>query len=85
LTYFARQCECKGVIVIEKFRSLRRTSLTQGLRVIGKTNGFLREEQGATMVEYGLMVALIAIVCIAAITTIGTNLNQVFSDIADSL
>ncbi|MEX3959328.1 Flp family type IVb pilin [Trinickia sp. EG282A] len=48
-------------------------------------NALQREEQGATMVEYGLMVALIAIVCIVAITSIGTNLNNVFSDIASSL
>ncbi len=34
------------------------------------------------MVEYGLMVALIAIVCITAVQLIGTNLNDVFSDIA---
>ncbi|XCA42208.1 Flp family type IVb pilin [Trinickia caryophylli] len=37
------------------------------------------------MVEYGLMVALIAIVCITAVTNIGTDLNLVFSDIAASL
>lgn len=46
---------------------------------------FLRDDRGATMVEYGLMVALIAIVCITAVTSIGTNLNSVFSDIAGSL
>nr|WP_199187037.1 Flp family type IVb pilin [Trinickia caryophylli] len=45
----------------------------------------VRDEQGATMVEYGLMVALIAIVCITAVTNIGTDLNLVFSDIAASL
>ena len=37
------------------------------------------------MVEYGLMVALIAVVCLAAVTLIGTNLNSVFSTIASSL
>ena len=35
-------------------------------------NRFVREEDGATMVEYGLMVALIAVVCIAAVTLVGT-------------
>ncbi|MEX3959329.1 Flp family type IVb pilin [Trinickia sp. EG282A] len=54
-------------------------------KFIAGTQRFVRDEDGATMVEYGLMVALIAIVCIATITTIGTRLNNVFSDIASSL
>ena len=40
---------------------------------------FVREEEGATMVEYGLMVALIAVVCIAAVALIGTSLNGMFT------
>ncbi|QCP54967.1 Flp family type IVb pilin [Trinickia violacea] len=54
-------------------------------RAIERTKAFLRDDEGATMVEYGLMVALIAIVCIGAVTTIGTNLNLVFSDIAAAI
>jgi pilus assembly protein Flp/PilA len=54
-------------------------------RVAKKAGAFLREEQGATMVEYGLMVALIAVVCITMVATIGNSLNLVFSDIAGSL
>ena len=50
-----------------------------------KANVFAHDETGATMVEYGLMVALIAVVCLAAVTLIGTNLNSVFSRIASSL
>jgi pilus assembly protein Flp/PilA len=46
---------------------------------------FLKDEEGVTMVEYGLLAALIAIVCIAAITAVGTELNIVFQYIADSL
>ncbi|MCP2250980.1 Flp family type IVb pilin [Lentzea rhizosphaerae] len=46
-----------------------------------------REEndRGATAVEYGLMVALIAIVIIAAVTLLGTNLAALFQQIADAL
>jgi len=44
-------------------------------------NLFVREE-GATMVEYGLMVALIAVVCIAAVTLLGTSVQAVFNNIA---
>jgi pilus assembly protein Flp/PilA len=53
--------------------------------IIVRAKRFLRDEDGATMVEYGLMVALIAIVCIGAVTTIGNNLNAVFTDIAGKL
>ena len=40
------------------------------------------EEKGATAVEYGLMVALIAVVIIGAVTTLGGNLSTMFSSIA---
>jgi len=38
----------------------------------------LREEEGATMVEYGLLVALIALVALGAVQTLGINLSQLF-------
>lgn len=37
---------------------------------------FLREEEGAALAEYGLLVALIAVVCIAAVTLLGTNVSK---------
>jgi len=46
---------------------------------------FIRDEEGATAVEYGLMAALIAAVIIAAVTTIGTSLNTVFNGISAKL
>jgi pilus assembly protein Flp/PilA len=46
---------------------------------------FRREEEGATMVEYGLMVALIAVVCIAAVTLLGGNLAVIFNQIANAI
>ena len=36
---------------------------------------FVRDESGATAIEYGLIVALIAVVIIGAVTTLGSNLN----------
>ena len=48
-------------------------------------SSFLRNEEGVTMVEYGLIAALIAIVCIIAITNVGTNLNVAFKTICNSL
>jgi pilus assembly protein Flp/PilA len=45
----------------------------------------LRDERGATAVEYGLMVALIAAVIIIAVTAIGTNLSSLFNTVSGKL
>ena len=44
-----------------------------------KLMNFFKDEAGATMVEYGLMVALIAVVCITAVALLGTNLSDKFT------
>ncbi len=44
-----------------------------------------QKEKGASMLEYAMLAALIAVVCIAAITTLGTNVSQTFSDVSDQL
>jgi pilus assembly protein Flp/PilA len=46
---------------------------------------FSRKEEGATMVEYGIMVALIAAVCVAIITTLGTKVSSAFNAIVTAL
>jgi pilus assembly protein Flp/PilA len=46
---------------------------------------FVRDESGATAIEYGLIAALIAVVVITALTSIGTNLSAKFQSIATSL
>lgn len=43
---------------------------------------FLRDESGATAIEYGLIAALIAVVIITAVTSVGTNLSGTFNTIA---
>ncbi len=45
----------------------------------------LKSEEGATAVEYGIMVALIAVVIIAAVALIGTNLNAKFGEVATAV
>ncbi|EWT07637.1 pilus assembly protein [Intrasporangium chromatireducens Q5-1] len=45
----------------------------------------IRAEKGATAVEYGLMVALIAIVIIVAVTLLGGNLSNLFNTVATSI
>ena len=44
-----------------------------------------KRERGATAVEYGLMVALIAIVIIVAVALLGTNLSTLFNTVAGSV
>ena len=44
-----------------------------------------RNERGASLVEYGLLVALIAVICIAAIRLLGTNVSTNFSQIASGV
>ncbi len=46
---------------------------------------FVRDEEGASMVEYALLVALIAIVAIVAIGLVGTRVTGIFSKVADTL
>ena len=46
---------------------------------------FVKDEEGATMVEYGLMLALIAIVCLAAVAFIGTKASTLFQQAGQSL
>ena len=45
----------------------------------------LRNDRGATAVEYGLMVALIAIVIIVAVSLLGKNLSNLFNTVATSV
>lgn len=53
--------------------------LTQNLRRLWN------DEEGASLVEYGLIVGLIAVVCIGAVTTMGTNISGMLNGIAGKL
>jgi pilus assembly protein Flp/PilA len=46
---------------------------------------FLKREDGPTAVEYAVMLALIIVVCIGAITTLGKNANNTFTNVGTSL
>jgi len=46
---------------------------------------FFNDESGATAIEYGLIVALIAVVIIGAVTTIGTSMNAKFTAVGGAL
>ncbi len=53
--------------------------------MLNEVKQFWQDEEGVTAIEYGLIAALIAVVIIAAVTTVGQNLRNVFSFIANAL
>jgi pilus assembly protein Flp/PilA len=58
---------------------------TMQIYLLQLINRFRRNEDGAALAEYGLLVALIAVVCVVAVTTLGTNISQAFSKIASAI
>jgi pilus assembly protein Flp/PilA len=55
------------------------------LSLTRKVVSFLKNEDGPTAVEYAVMLSLIIVVCIAAITTLGSNANQAFSYVGSNI
>ena len=53
--------------------------------MIATIKNILRDDEGATMVEYGIMIALIAAICIVVVTTLGQNVSNAFSTVNTSL
>jgi pilus assembly protein Flp/PilA len=54
-------------------------------KIANATRKFLRNEEGATMVEYALLVALIAVVVIVAVQTLGTKASSTLQNAADQI
>jgi pilus assembly protein Flp/PilA len=50
-----------------------------------KLINFFKDDEGATMPEYALMIALIAVVCITAVTAIGTKASALFTSVANQM
>ncbi|MBU2696661.1 Flp family type IVb pilin [Nocardioides sp. WV_118_6] len=59
--------------------------MIQYLQILLNARLVKSDERGATAVEYGLLVALIAIAIIAAVTLLGGNLSGLFDKVADSV
>jgi pilus assembly protein Flp/PilA len=53
--------------------------------LISGVRRFLHDDSGPTAVEYAVMLALIIVVCIAAVTTLGGNANSTFSFVASNI
>jgi pilus assembly protein Flp/PilA len=54
-------------------------------KLLNKLSSFTKKENGATMVEYAIMVALIAVVSIAVIQGLGTQVSGTFSTVSNAL
>jgi pilus assembly protein Flp/PilA len=54
-------------------------------RLFQKVACFLKKEDGPTAVEYAVMLALIIVVCLVAITTLGSQANNTFSNVGNKL
>lgn len=48
-------------------------------------NALIRDEEGATAIEYGLIAALVSVAIITILTTLGDNLNTTFTTVSDKL
>jgi pilus assembly protein Flp/PilA len=55
------------------------------MSMLSRIRRLLREEDGPTAVEYAFMLALIVIVCLTAIKSIGSNAKTVFTNMSNSL
>lgn len=55
------------------------------VKIQNRMHSVLDNEEGATMVEYALMVALIAAVAIGVVSTLGTNIKSVFTTVGSSI
>ena len=56
-----------------------------GERSMSTIRKFLKDDSGATAIEYGLIAALVSVAIIAVLGTLGTNLNATFSAVASNL
>jgi len=46
---------------------------------------FLKNESGVTMIEYGLIAALVGVACVVVLTTVGSDLNSLFTTVSSKL
>ena len=52
-------------------------------QITRRVQGFLRDEEGAALAEYGILIAFIAILAIVAVTYFGTQVSAKFSELAN--
>jgi pilus assembly protein Flp/PilA len=55
------------------------------LKMITTLARFVKDENGATAIEYGLIAALVSVAAIGALTALGTNLSNMFNTVSSSV
>lgn len=55
------------------------------MKLIARMRALLKDDSGQDLLEYALLVALIALVCVAVITSTGTGVQTIFQQISDAL
>jgi pilus assembly protein Flp/PilA len=61
------------------------SSIFMGERSMSTFRRFVKDDSGATAIEYGLIAALVSVAIIVALGTLGNNLNTTFSTVAEEL
>ena len=81
----AAECRHRGIpgFFHQRVLSLERTSTMKKLQQWVKD--FIQKEDGPTAVEYAVMLALIIVVCLTAITTLGSNANSTFTTVGQKI
>jgi pilus assembly protein Flp/PilA len=54
-------------------------------KALAAFQNFVRSEEGASLAEYGLLLALIAVICIGGMTLLGGQINSMFSSLSTSI
>ncbi len=54
-------------------------------KILKRVRNFIRAADGPTAVEYAVMLAMIIVVCLAAVRTLGTNAKTTFTNVANSI
>ena len=53
--------------------------------LLAASTKFIRDEEGASLVEYGLLLSLVVVVCIAAVSLIGSSISTMLNSLAGQL
>jgi pilus assembly protein Flp/PilA len=70
---------------LENFQTNGKPNTQKGERNMERIKKFFKDESGASAVEYGLLVALIACAIIGAVSALGTSLNGTFNNAATTI
>jgi pilus assembly protein Flp/PilA len=82
LTSFQQAADRFGLASLELVNPF---SVRKELSMFAALKSLIRDDEGATMVEYGLLIALIAMVALVAVKALGTSVSTLFNTVAGSV